>query len=60
LAINIIAGSATPSDARMMWNPSVNAIWLRAAVRLEARVSVATVSDRKMPGARRGHITRTG
>src|SRR4051812_30078538 len=40
-AISIIAGSATPSDARMMWNPSVNAIWLRAAPRLEARVSVA-------------------
>ena len=31
LAISMIAGSATPSDARMMWNPSVNAIWLRAA-----------------------------
>jgi len=25
----------------MMWNPSVNAIWLRAAVRLEARVNTA-------------------
>src|SRR4051794_891161 len=27
----------------MMWNPSVNAIWLRAAPRLEARVSVTAV-----------------
>src|SRR3954454_5360170 len=25
------AGKATPTDARMMWKPSVNAIWLRAA-----------------------------
>ena len=30
LAISIIAGKATPMQARMMWNPSVNAIWLRA------------------------------
>src|SRR5580765_2265238 len=29
----------------MMWNPSVNAIWLRAAARLEARVSVAECED---------------
>src|SRR3954462_328755 len=28
----------------MMWKPSVNAIWLRAAPRLEARVSVAEAS----------------
>jgi len=37
LAINIIAGNATPTDARMMWNPSVKAIWLRAASRSEAK-----------------------
>src|SRR4051812_11651609 len=42
-AITIIAGKATPSDARMMWNPSVNAIWLRAASTVDAsgRVSVS-------------------
>ena len=32
----MIAGNATPSDARMMWKPSVNAIWLRAAASCEA------------------------
>src|SRR3954453_23863544 len=32
----MIAGNATPSDARMMWKPSVNAIWLRAASSWEA------------------------
>src|SRR3954451_7522150 len=41
--MSMSAGSATPSEARMMWNPSVNAIWLRAAPRLEARVSVPAV-----------------
>ena len=30
-------GSATPSDARMMWKPSVNAIWLLAASSVEAK-----------------------
>ena len=29
-AISIIAGKATPMHARMMWNPSVSAIWVRA------------------------------
>src|SRR4051794_10484671 len=37
----MIAGSATPTDARMMWNPSVNAIWLRARSRFDANVSIA-------------------
>ena len=32
-AISMIAGKATPRLARTMWNPSVNAIWLRAASR---------------------------
>src|SRR3954452_10283185 len=32
----MMAGKATPRDARMMWKPSVNAIWLRAASRVEA------------------------
>src|SRR3954447_24171722 len=36
MAISISAGRATPSDARTMWKPSVNAIWLRAASRLDA------------------------
>ncbi len=35
-AISIIAGSATPTQARMMWKPSVNAISSRAASRLSA------------------------
>ena len=34
-AISMIAGKATPMQARMMWNPSVNAIWLRAASRFD-------------------------
>src|SRR6185436_2597685 len=29
--MSIIAGKPTPREARMMWKPSVNAIWLRAA-----------------------------
>src|SRR4051794_4810473 len=37
----MIAGSATPTDARMMWNPSVKAIWLRAHSRFDANVSIA-------------------
>src|SRR5215213_9821562 len=32
----MIAGKATPIDARMMWKPSVKAIWLRAASSVEA------------------------
>ena len=32
----MIAGNATPIDARTMWNPSVNAIWLRAGANCEA------------------------
>src|SRR4051794_23087032 len=34
--MSIIAGKPTPTDARMMWKPSVNAIWLRAASSWEA------------------------
>ena len=37
-AISMIAGKATPMLARTMWNPSVNAIWLRAASRSDERV----------------------
>jgi hypothetical protein len=33
-AINIIAGNATPKQARTMWKPRVKPIWLRAASRL--------------------------
>ena len=29
-AISVMAGKATPRQARMMWKPSVKAIWLRA------------------------------
>src|SRR3954468_8227366 len=37
----MIAGNATPIDARMMWKPSVNAIWLRAGSSCDAaRVSM--------------------
>src|SRR3954447_3644903 len=36
------AGNATPSDARMMWKPSVNAIWLRAASSCDAAEAAAT------------------
>src|SRR3954451_24099791 len=39
----MIAGNATPSDARMMWKPSVKAIWLRAASRLDARGMAAVM-----------------
>ena len=41
----MIAGNATPSDARMMWKPSVNAIWLRAAVSCEANWSALTIGS---------------
>ncbi len=40
-AISIIAGSATPMHARMMWKPSVNAINSRAARRLSARGTIS-------------------
>src|SRR3954471_918642 len=43
----MIAGSATPSDARMMWNPSVKAIWLRAASRFEANTDTVVTSGRE-------------
>ena len=36
LAIRMSVGSPTPRQARMMWNPRVNAIWERAASRFEA------------------------
>src|SRR3954451_6504940 len=35
------AGKATPADARMMWKPSVNGIWLRAASSCEASITMA-------------------
>src|SRR3954452_20481829 len=38
------AGKATPSDARMMWKPSVNAIWLRAASSCEASTETVATS----------------
>src|SRR6266545_2407168 len=34
-AISITAGKATPRQARTIWKPSVNAIWLRAARRFD-------------------------
>src|SRR6478672_613543 len=34
-AISIIAGKATPKQARTMWNPRVKPIWFRAASRLD-------------------------
>jgi len=52
LAISMIAGNATPSDARMMWNPSVNAIWLRAAWSV-----VASISLLGAPGQARQQVT---
>src|SRR4051794_30678648 len=43
-AMSMIAGNATPTDARMMWKPSVNAIWLRAHSRLDiARVKASVI-----------------
>src|SRR4051812_1445249 len=42
----MIAGNATPSDARMMWNPSVNAIWLRAASSCEPIVRSLALAAR--------------
>src|SRR3954449_3341017 len=53
----MIAGNATPSDARMMWKPSVNAIWLRAASTCEAarvRASVGVGATPRRPGRGRG------
>src|SRR3954453_17154248 len=41
LAISISAGNATPTDARMMWKASVNAIWLRAASSCEVSSNMA-------------------
>src|SRR4051794_8594784 len=38
--MSISAGNATPIDARMMWKPSVNAIWLRAASSCEASITM--------------------
>ena len=58
----MIAGNATPSDARMMWKPSVNAIWLRAASRFDAasgRTSVS-VTGGNLPQAAPLVITRSG
>src|SRR3954453_4519425 len=40
------AGNATPSDAMMMWKPSVNAIWLRAASAVEAARGSASSTGR--------------
>ena len=40
----MIAGKPTPNDARMMWNPSVNAIWLRAMSRFEAAIGRASIT----------------
>ncbi len=34
-AISMIAGKATPKQARTMWNPRVKPIWFRAARRLD-------------------------
>src|SRR4249919_1925452 len=34
-AISMYAGKATPKQARTMWNPRVNPIWLRAASKLD-------------------------
>src|SRR3954454_14338447 len=45
----MIAGNATPSDARMMWNPSVNAIWLRAASSWEASGRAALMGQPRGP-----------
>ena len=57
----MIAGNATPSDARMMWKPSVNAIWLRAASSCAAtgRTSVSVTRD-NLPQAAPLVITRSG
>ena len=55
-ATSIISGSATPTQARMMWNPSVNAIRFRAASRLSAtgsggaRLEIA-LTDRSLAAA---------
>ena len=49
LAISMIAGNATPIDARMMWKPSVNAIWLLAAVSSEASGTIACIAVRWRP-----------
>src|SRR3954453_14940482 len=45
--MSMIAGNATPSDARMMWKPSVNAIWLRAASSCEANTETVATSGRE-------------
>ncbi len=49
-AINIIAGSATPTQERMMWNPSVNAISSRAARRLSATGSEGAKPESALTG----------
>src|ERR671923_1345751 len=46
----MIAGNATPSEARIMWNPSVNAIWLRDAARSVANgMAVSSIAPRRSP-----------
>src|SRR5215212_6205198 len=44
------AGKATPTDARMMWKPSVNAIWLRAASSCEASITTTGGSASRHAG----------
>src|SRR3954453_20983288 len=52
----MIAGNATPSDARMMWKPSVKAIWLRAASSCAASVTIALPPAASVPGAGLGAL----
>src|SRR5215207_9211817 len=55
----MIAGNATPTDARMMWNPSVNAIWLRAAPRFDAaKMRVVTAGNHRAIARRGRHPNR--
>src|SRR3954465_5303177 len=51
----MIAGNATPSDARTMWKPSVNAIWLRAASSCEAANTMVIDTTRSCGFAGRRH-----
>ncbi len=44
-AISIIAGRATPRQARTMWNPRVSAIWLRAASRSAGEAAARSGND---------------
>src|SRR4051794_1808629 len=56
--MSMIAGSATPIEARMMWNPSVKAIWLRAHSRFDVRSGIVGRAPSGTDGGDGGRVGR--